>query len=173
MMSGNRFLLSTFDGSLTFAAEIWVKNLEAFFLLHPVVDKKVVEIAALHLEGEANIWWIGHLSHARVSTLAEFSQRMNKIFGKRREEPSPPVDGACTNTIETMEEQPSSSTVWEAKTYEEETLAALQGASKFPQGMIKNPSLVILVNTLDGSTSLHTVELEHQNSTTLYKRNDE
>ena len=55
MMRGNRFLLSTFDGSLTCAAEILVKKLEYFFLLHPVVDKEAVEVAALHLEGEANV----------------------------------------------------------------------------------------------------------------------
>ena len=34
-IQGNRFLLSTFDGSST--ARAWERNLEAFFLLHPVV----------------------------------------------------------------------------------------------------------------------------------------
>ena len=53
MMKGNRFLLSTFDGSLTCAAEAWVKKLEAFFLLHPVVDREAVAIAVLQIEGEA------------------------------------------------------------------------------------------------------------------------
>ena len=75
MMRGNRFLLSTFDGSLTFAAEAWVMKLEAFFLIHPVVDRKAVEIVALHLEGEANTWWFNHLSHARVSTLAKLDRK--------------------------------------------------------------------------------------------------
>ena len=86
MMRGNIFLLSTFDGSLTCVAEAWVMKLEAFFLLHPVVDRKAVEIAVLHLEGEANIWWFSHLSHARVSTLADFSQRMIKRFGRKQRE---------------------------------------------------------------------------------------
>ena len=76
MMRGNRYLLSTFDGSLTCAAEVWVKKLEAFFLLHPIVDREALEIIALHLEGEAKNWWISHLSHTRVSTLVEFSQRL-------------------------------------------------------------------------------------------------
>ena len=38
--------------------------------------------------------------------------------------------------------------------------------------MIQNPSLVILANTLDGSTSLHVVDLDHQNSTALQKISD-
>ena len=104
MMRGNRFLLSKFDGSLTYAAEVWVKKIEAFFLLHLVLDKEVVEITVLHLEGEAKNRWISLLSHTRVSTLVEFSQRLIRRFGKRREEPSPPEDRACTIVVETMEE---------------------------------------------------------------------
>ena len=79
-------------------------KLEAFFLLHPIVERETVEILVLHLEGEAKNWWIGHLIHTRVSTLVDFSQILIGRFGKRREEPSPPVDEACTSTIETMEE---------------------------------------------------------------------
>ena len=139
MMGGNRFLLSTFDGSLTCAAKVWMKKLEAFFLLHPVVDREVAEIAALHLGGEENNWWISHLSHARVSTLADFSQRMIKRFGKRREEPSPPVDEACTSAVESMEEQPSSSTVEATNTVREEILAATQGSPKIYKGMHEFP----------------------------------
>ena len=60
------------------------------------------KVAVLKLEGEAKIWWISHLDHARVSTLAEFSQRMISRFGKNREDPSPPFDEACNSTIETM-----------------------------------------------------------------------
>ena len=104
MMRGNRFLLSTFDGSLTCAAKVWVKNLEAFFLLHPVVDREAVEVAVLHLGGEASTWWFTHSSHTRVSTLVEFSQRLIRRFGRRREKPSPPANEACTSTVETMEE---------------------------------------------------------------------
>ena len=39
MIRGNRFLLSTFDGSLKCATKTWVMKLEAFFLLHLVVEK--------------------------------------------------------------------------------------------------------------------------------------
>ena len=106
MMRGNRFLLSTFYGSLTCAAEVWVKKLEAFFLLHLVVDKEAIEFVALHLESEAKAWWFIHWDHARVSTLVDFSQRLIRIFGQRREEPSPPIEEAHTNTVIVMEKQP-------------------------------------------------------------------
>ena len=128
-IKGNRFLLSTFDGSSI--ARTWVRKMEVFFLLHLVVEEEAIEILVLHMEGEAYFWWISHLSYARVSTLAEFSQRMVRRFEKRREEPSPLVDEACTSAIETMEKKPSSSTVWEANTYEGETLAALQELPHF------------------------------------------
>ena len=75
-------MLSTFDVSSTTRA--WVRKLEEFFLLHPVVEKEVVEMSVLHLEGEAHIWWFSHLSHARVSTLAKFSQNLIKKFDNRR-----------------------------------------------------------------------------------------
>ena len=58
----------------------WGTKLDAFFLLHPVVEREVVEIAAPHLEGEANIWWFSHLSHARLTTYADFNQRLIVIF---------------------------------------------------------------------------------------------
>ena len=44
-IKGNRFLFSTFDGRS--AAKSWARRLSAFFLLHPVVEKEAVEIAAL------------------------------------------------------------------------------------------------------------------------------
>ena len=59
-------------------------KLDAFFLLHPVVEKEVVEIAALHLEGEANNWWFSHLSHVRVTAYADFTQRLIKKFDKKK-----------------------------------------------------------------------------------------
>ena len=58
---GNRFLLSTFDGDTS--ARAWVKKLEAFFLLHPVAKEEAVDIAALHMEGEASFWWFKPLVH--------------------------------------------------------------------------------------------------------------
>ena len=67
-------------------------KLDAFFLLHPVVEREVVEIAVLHLEGEENIWWFNHLSHTRVTAYANFTQRLIKKFNRRKpkEEKLPP-----------------------------------------------------------------------------------
>ena len=64
-------------------------------MLHPVVEREVVEIAVLHLEGEANIWWFSHLSHARVTTYVDFTQRFIKKFDKKKEKPSPPLTGGA------------------------------------------------------------------------------
>ena len=83
-MRDNIFLLSTFDGSSTCSARAWGMNLDAFFLLHPMVQREAIEIVALHLEGEANIWWFIHLSHARVSAFADFTQRLIKTFDKNK-----------------------------------------------------------------------------------------
>ena len=130
-------------------------KLDAFFLLHPIVDREVVEIAVLHLEGESNTWWFSHWSHARVSTLADFSQRVIRRFGQRRKEPSPPTEEAYTDTVTTLEEKPSCSTVEEDNIVEKGDLF-----SKSHQCMLELPFLVILANHMKGSTSLHAVDLE-------------
>ena len=146
MMRGNRFPLSTFDGSPTCAAKAWVMKLEVFFLLHPVAEREAVEIAAMYLEGEARTWWFSHVIHARVSNFSDFTQKVIKRFDKEKskeEKPSPPWEEAYTSAIITMEEQPSSSAVGEANTWEEETLVAMQETSKCHKGMPKFPSLII------------------------------
>ena len=58
------------------------------------LGNEVFEIVALHLEGEANIWWFIHLSHAKVTAYADFTQRLIKNFDKKKLEgkrPSPPL----------------------------------------------------------------------------------
>ena len=63
-IKGNRLLLYTFDGSYT--AKDWARKLDAFFLLHPVVEREAVEIATLHLEGENTVTdEIGNLTSKR------------------------------------------------------------------------------------------------------------
>ena len=57
-----------------------MKKLEEFFLLHPVAEKEAVEIAALHMEDEAFVWWFKPLVHSRVSSFVEFSQGLIKTF---------------------------------------------------------------------------------------------
>lgn len=159
-MRGNRFLLSNFDGSSTCIAKAWVMKLDAFFLLHPVVEREVVEISALHLEGKEITWWFGHLSHERVTTFADFTQRVRKIFYKEKakgEEPSPPLEVTCTSTDATREEHPLSLAVGGANTLEGGTLAAIQDVPKFHQGMPKFPLSVISVNLMGscGNLPLH------------------
>ena len=44
-----------------------MKELDTFFMLHPVAEKEAIQIAALHLYGEANDCWFGHMEHAMVT----------------------------------------------------------------------------------------------------------
>ena len=81
-IKGNRFLLSTFDGNTS--AKAWVKRLEAFFFLHPVAEEEAVEVAALHMEGEASVWWFKPLVHSRVSSFEDFAQRLIQTFDRER-----------------------------------------------------------------------------------------
>ena len=74
-------------------------RLDAFFLLHPVLEEEVVEIAVFHLEGEANIWWFNHLSHAKVTTYAYFTQRLIKNFDKNKLEGKRPLPPLATGTL--------------------------------------------------------------------------
>ena len=50
-----------------------MEKLDDFFQIHPVAERVAIEIATLHLEGEANDWWFGRLKHSRVTTYAEFT----------------------------------------------------------------------------------------------------
>ena len=92
--------------------------LDAFFLLHPIARKESIEILALHLEGEAYVWWCSHLSHARVKTFAEFTQRLIQTFdgGRTKEEKLTPLEELCPNAVTIMEEHPHASTVGVANT---------------------------------------------------------
>ena len=130
-MKGNRFLLSTFDGSSS--AKDWARRLEELFLLHPVVDKEAVDIIALHMKGKASTWWFSHISHARVSTLVGFNQKVIKRFDEEkseRDEPSPPLEDIFISAVTTLEEQPSTSVVEGANIVEERNISAMEGVPK-------------------------------------------
>ena len=150
-------MLSTFDGSST--AKAWVRKLEAFFLLHPIVEEEAVEISVLHLEGEAYVWWCSHLIHARVKTFAEFTQRLIKTFdGERtKEEKLTPLEELCPNAVTLMEEWPHASTVGAANTLEEGALSDLQEVPKYHQGMKIFPHSLVAANSFDqcGDLLLH------------------
>ena len=83
---GNGFLFSTFDGVTS--GRTWEKKLEAFYLLHPVVEKEVVEMAVLHIEEETSIWWVKPLVHSRVIYFAVFVQRLIQTFDGERKRSS-------------------------------------------------------------------------------------
>ena len=51
-----------------------------------VEEREVVVIVALHLEGEANVWWFSDLKHARLIAYGDFTQRLIKKFDKRKPE---------------------------------------------------------------------------------------
>ena len=134
---GNRFLLSTFDGNTL--ARAWVKKLEAFFLLHPVAEKEAVEIAALHMEGEASVWWFKTLVHSSVRSFEDFSQGLIQTFDGER----------------TKEEQPFLAMEEATMALEEATATATQEDPRIHQGMSEVP-LFISANKLKncGNSSL-------------------
>ena len=136
-----------------------MKELVAFFFLHPVVEKEVVEISALHLEGEAYVWWCSHLSHKRLKTFSELTQRLIKNFDVEgtKEENLTPLEELCPKTITLMEEQPHASTVGAAKNLEEGILAALQEVPRDHQGMKIFPHFFVAENSFDqcGDLILH------------------
>ena len=80
----NRFYLPTYDGSSSSTVNAWRKELDAFFKLHPVAEREVVQIAALHLHGEANDWWFGHMKHAKVTKYSNLFSRLRNKFNMRR-----------------------------------------------------------------------------------------
>ena len=51
---------------------------------YPVSKREVVDIVALHLEGEAGDWWFNHLSHMKVFAYADFFQRLKKKFCRKK-----------------------------------------------------------------------------------------
>ena len=142
MIRGNRFLLSTFDGSLKCATKTWVMKLEAFFLLHPIVEKEAVEISALHFEGKARYWWSRNVSHARVSTFPDFTHQVIRRFDSRRpeeEEFSSPLEETFTSVVIFMRGKSSIAAVGSANTFKGGTLAVIQDVPKAHKGMHKFP----------------------------------
>ena len=51
-----RFYLSTFDGSAKSSAKAWVEKLDIYFQLNQMAETETIEVAALHLDGEAHDW---------------------------------------------------------------------------------------------------------------------
>ena len=64
------------------------EELFTFFLKYLISEREFVEFATLHLEGEARDLWFNHLSHMKVSSYANFIQRMKKKYGRKKPETS-------------------------------------------------------------------------------------
>ena len=71
---------STFDGSSPSTVKAWRKELDTFFMLHLVAEKEVVQIVALHVLGEANDWWFGHMEHVRVTKYSDLFHKLRRKF---------------------------------------------------------------------------------------------
>ena len=91
------------------------------------------------------------MRHAKVSSFVDFTQRMIKRYDKEKyeeEKSSPSLEETFIITITTLEEKPSTSAVEGANRVEEGTLVAIQGVSKFHQGMIEFTLSNIAANVL-------------------------
>ena len=116
-----------------------MKKLEAFFLLHPVEEEEAVEISALHMEGEASVWWFKPLVHSRVSSFEDFDQRLIQTFDGERKK----------------EEQPFSAMKEENMSLEEVTATTTQEDPRIHQGMSEFPLFISANNLKDcGNSSL-------------------
>ena len=127
--------MPTFDRFSSSTAKAWRKELHAFFRLHLVVEKEFVQIAALHLQGEANEWWFGHIEHAKVTKYSYFFQRIRKKFDRRKPEtfiiekfPKKSRENVILATLD--KESLHSPLAAEVLVSGGETLASLQGSLK-------------------------------------------
>ena len=49
-------------------------------MLHLVAEKEVVQIVALHLIGEANVWWFSNMEHVKVTKYSYFFHKLRNNF---------------------------------------------------------------------------------------------
>ena len=69
------FLLSIFDGSLTFSAKAWVEELDTFLQQHQIFEDESIKVETLHFGGKAYAWWIFesfNLKNANNSSYVRF-----------------------------------------------------------------------------------------------------
>jgi len=75
----SRFHLPTFDGSSISSTKSWVKKPDIYFQLNQMSEIEAIKVATLHLDGEAQDWWLHGmvtLGHSTVTTYAEFTRRL-------------------------------------------------------------------------------------------------
>ena len=53
-------------------------------MLQPVAEKEVIQIVALHLLGEANDWWFGHMENVKVTKYSDLFHKLRKNFDVKK-----------------------------------------------------------------------------------------
>eukprot|EP00253_Pinus_taeda_P016285 PITA_16285 len=82
----SRFHFPTFEGSTNSSAKSWVEKLDIYFQLNQILEEEAINVATLHMEGEAQDWWFHEmvtLGHSTVTTYAEFTRRLMERFDRR------------------------------------------------------------------------------------------
>ena len=82
----DRFLLSTFEGSLTCSTGAWVKELDSYMQQHHIFEYETIKFAVLHFKGKAHAWWIFEsfsLKNANTSSYARFIEILMGRFGEK------------------------------------------------------------------------------------------
>ena len=75
-----------FDGSSNSSAKAWVEKMDIYFQLNQMAETEAIQVATLHLDGEAQDWWFHGmfiLGHSTMTTYAEFTRRLIKRFDRR------------------------------------------------------------------------------------------
>ena len=72
-----KITLPYFDGSAKCTTNSWVKTIDTHFQLNPMMERDVIRMATLHLEGDASDWWFHGLitlDHDMVITYEYFTR---------------------------------------------------------------------------------------------------
>jgi hypothetical protein len=78
--------IPNFDEGSKCSARSWVQNLDTYFQLHQMTNTYAINLATLHLDGEAHEWWyhgLVTLGHVRVTSYLDFTQRLIKRFERK------------------------------------------------------------------------------------------
>jgi hypothetical protein len=81
-----RLTIPSFDGSTKNSTSAWVQKMDTYLQLNPMTEAKEINIATLHLDGEAHEWWhhgLVTLGHANITSYVEFTQRVMDRFERK------------------------------------------------------------------------------------------
>jgi hypothetical protein len=72
-----------FDGTAKLSAKAWVKKLDAYLQLNPMMELDAIKFSTLYLEGKSHEWWfhgMTTLGHEHIISYREFTQRLMDRF---------------------------------------------------------------------------------------------